>query len=253
MNGAAEDPKGVPLQSFAIHFPLWPHTPFILRFTWGAGREGGGGQGSREARGVGWEKPRNAHLLRTTPEPPPPLLPSAAAAAAAKSLPVALHEGGAERVSPSPRRPPAPPRLPAASPELSQCRSNLRSRPRRPGSGLLPPRPGGPFQTPWARGGCCCSVRKRWPRLRPARRGSGGGACAEERRRWCEPLRPRPPQPVGPLTPAAPAARAGGGRRRRRLLSRRRWWPDGAGAATAADAVQRNERWGLVGVGERGG
>ncbi|XP_059748293.1 collagen alpha-1(I) chain [Bos taurus] len=70
----------------------------------------------------------------------------------------------------------------------------------------------------------------------------GGGTCAEERRRWCEPLRPRPPQPVGPLTPAAPAARAGGGRRRRRLLSRRRWWPDGAGAATAADAVQRNER-----------
>lgn len=207
MNGAAEDPKGGPLQSFAIHFPLWPHTPFILRFTWGAGREGGGGQGSREGRGGRWEKPRNAHLLRTTPEPPPPLLPSAAAAAAAKSLPVALHEGGAERVSPSPRRPPAPPRLPAASPELSQCRSNLRSRPRRPGSGLLPPRPRGPFQTPWARGGCCCSVRKRWPRLGPARRGSGGGA----------------PGTVSPATGRGRTRRDAGSSRSTAGAQRRRW------------------------------
>ncbi|CAN0560367.1 unnamed protein product, partial [Rangifer tarandus platyrhynchus] len=168
-----------------------------------------GVRGGREGvgRGGGWEKPRNAHLLRTTPEPPPPLLPPAAAAAAAKSLPVALHEGGAERVSPSPRRPPAPPRLPAASPELSQCRSNLRSRPRRPGSGLLPPRTRGPLQTPWARGGCCCSVRKHWPRLGPARRGSGGGA----------------PGTVSPATGRGRARRDAGSSRSTAGARRRRW------------------------------
>ncbi|XP_078293440.1 uncharacterized protein LOC144614309 [Panthera onca] len=231
-----------------------------------------------------------------------------------KTLPVALHESSAERVSPSPRHPQRRRRRRAPSsvslkPPLPAPLSPLGP----------PPTPLGPFQTPWARGGC--SVSKRWPRLGPGRRGSergGGGApgtvspatrrgrarrdagssrstAGARRRHWQrEPRdrsitgshgarafsslragasarhtssgrkgpapepprraagcalaqrgascsRPLPPQPARPH-PAAPAARAGGGRRQRRLLSRRRWWPDGLVQATAADAVQRNER-----------
>ncbi|CAO2591639.1 hypothetical protein LEMLEM_LOCUS6401, partial [Lemmus lemmus] len=52
--------------------------------------------------------------------------------------------------------------------------------------------------------------------------------------------------PPAASAPRCSRGREGGGRERRRrwwcwLLSRWQWRPDGAGAATAADAVQRNE------------
>ncbi|KAM7111577.1 uncharacterized protein WM277_022098 isoform 2-T4 [Molossus nigricans] len=88
------------------------------------------------------------------------------------TLPVALHEGSVERVSPSPRHPRR--RRRGQAPSLVSLKPPLPA-------GLSPlgppPTPRGPFQTPWARGGC--SGRKRWPRLGPGRRGSergGGGA-----------------------------------------------------------------------------
>lgn len=89
-----------------------------------------------------------------------------------QTLPVAPHEGSAERVSPSPRRPRHRRRRRAPS---SVSLKPPRRAPRAPLG--PPPTPRGPLQTPWARGGC--SGRKRWPKLEPGRRGSergGGGA-----------------------------------------------------------------------------
>lgn len=87
-----------------------------------------------------------------------------------KTFPVALHEG--KQVLPSPCHPGS---AATAGKPRAQCRSNLPSALRSPLG--PPPTPRGPFQTPWARGGC--SGRKRWPRLGLGRGGSkqgGGGA-----------------------------------------------------------------------------
>ncbi|XP_055216551.2 spidroin-1-like [Gorilla gorilla gorilla] len=220
------------------------------------------------------------------------------------------------------------PRHPRGRSRRQRAPSSVSLKPPLPAPLGPPPAPRRPFQTPWARGGC--SVRKRWPRLGPGRRGCerGGGeapgtvsratrrgrarrdagssrsTAGARRRRWQreprdrsitgshgarafsslragastrhtssgrkgpapEPLRravgralgrrvqpslvlflssrlfltPLLPRPGGrgPQAAAAPFSAA--------LVARR------AGAATAADAVQRNEV-GLVGVGKRGG
>lgn len=166
MNRAAENPKGAPLQSFAIHFPPSLTPPFISRFGWGAGQEGGGDPGRGEARGGGGKtqqcppSPDNSEATAT-----PPL--AAAAAAAAKPSRALCTQAARSEC-----------RLPLAAAAAGQPRAQRRSDlPSRPGWSPLgpPPAPRGPFQTPWARGGC--SGRKRWPRL--GRRGSergGGGA-----------------------------------------------------------------------------
>lgn len=117
----------------------------------------------------------------------------------------------------------------AAKPSWSLCTKPVpraspsprrRRRRRTPSSGSLePPFPAprsplrplptsrGPFQTPWARGGC--SVRKRGPRLGPGRRGSepgGGGA----------------PSTVSPATRRG-RARRDAGSSRSTAGARRRW------------------------------
>ncbi|XP_053071173.1 translation initiation factor IF-2-like [Acinonyx jubatus] len=120
-----------------------------------------------------------------------------------KTLPVALHESSAERVSPSPRHPQRRRRRRAPSsvslkPPLPAPLSPLGP----------PPTPLGPFQTPWARGGC--SVSKRWPRLGPGRRGSergGGGA----------------PGTVSPATRRGRARRDAGSSRSTAGARRRHW------------------------------
>jgi hypothetical protein len=137
-----------------------------------------------------------------------------------------------------PRRRPlqkALPARPARKAARSECRLALatprrRGRRRAPSSVSLkpplpappaplrpPPAPRGPFQTPWARGGC--SGRKLWPRLGPGRcgceRGGGGGGGGGA------------PGTVSPATRRGRARRDAGssrstaGARRRR---RRRWW-----------------------------
>lgn len=121
-----------------------------------------------------------------------------------KTLPVALHEGSAERVSPSPRHPQR--RRRRRAPSSVSLKPPLPAPPAPLGP---PPTPRGPFQTPWARGGCC-SLRKRWPRLGPARRGSergGGGA----------------PGTVSPATRRGRARRDAGSSRSTAGARRRRW------------------------------
>ncbi|KAM8785986.1 uncharacterized protein V5649_010766 isoform 1-T1 [Rhynchonycteris naso] len=116
-----------------------------------------------------------------------------------KILPVALHEGSAERVSPSPRHPRRAPSSVSLKPALPAPQSPLG----------LPSTPRGPFQTPRARGGC--SSRKRWPRLGPRRRDSerGGGGV---------------PGTVSPATRRGRARRDAGSSRSTAGL-RRRWEP----------------------------
>ncbi|XP_053419292.1 uncharacterized protein LOC128566450 [Nycticebus coucang] len=111
----------------------------------------------------------------------------------------------------SPLLPPRRRRRPLQSPPGRSARKQRELKPPLPAPLGPPPTPLRPFQTPWARGDC--SVKKRWPRLGPGRRGcerGGGGA------------------PAGSTSPRCSRGRAEGGRRRRRrLLSWRRWWPDG--------------------------
>lgn len=202
MNRAAGDPKGGPLQSFAIHFPpLVSHPPLYPASRGVRGRrEGETRGGGRPGEGVG--KPRNAHLLRTTQKPPHPSSPRGGGGRC-KALPVALHEGSAERVSPSPRHPRRRRRRRAPSSVSLKPSLPARLSPLGP-----PPTPRGPFQTPWARGGC--SGRKRWPRLGPGRRGSergGGGA----------------PGTVSPATRRGRARRDAGSSRSTAGARRRRW------------------------------
>lgn len=148
-------------------------------------------RGSREGGGWGGGgKTEKCPPSPTTHKPPQPLLPPPPL----QALPVALHERSAERVSPSLRRAPSSVSLkPALPARLSP-----------PGP---PPTPRGPFQTPWARGGC--SGRKRWPRWRPGRRGSerGGGGVP------------------GTVSPATRRGRARGdaGSSRSTAGARRRW------------------------------
>lgn len=286
--------------------------PFIFRFTWGAGREGGredsrGGGGKRR----GWESREMPTFSRRLRSHLHPSSRRGGGRRRCKTLPVALHEGSAERVSPSPRHPPPP-----ASPELSVAQTSppgpagpARPSPHAPrtlsnplgsrrllreetlaaaeagaarlGAGR---RRGARYGEPSneARAG---AQRRRvlaehgrgaaaavaagaqgplhhwqpWSPsifLPPGRRlGSahvlgeegagaraspeGGGTCASADGESGS--RPLPPQPASPH-PAAPAARAGGGPQAAAatsfsaaLVARR------AGAATAADAVQRNE------------
>ncbi|XP_054576256.1 basic proline-rich protein-like [Eptesicus fuscus] len=110
-----------------------------------------------------------------------------------KTLPIALHGGSAERVSPSPRRPRRRRRRRRRAASSVSLKPALRA----PQSPLgPPPTPRGPFQTPWARGGC--SGRKRWPRLvEPRRRGSerGGGGAPATASRVPVPRSPPPPPP----------------------------------------------------------
>lgn len=111
MNQVAGEPKGDPFSPSPFTFPSSHTPPFIFRFTWGAGREGGEPRRGRGRRG----EARNAHLLWPTPEPAQP--PPPAAAARCKAPPLALHRGSAERAVARPSPPPAP--RPPASPELS--------------------------------------------------------------------------------------------------------------------------------------
>lgn len=162
MNRAAGDPKGGPLQSFAIHSPLSLTPPFIFRFTWVRGRrEGEPGRGGRG----GERKARNAHLLWPTPRPPQPPPPAAAAAAAKPSRSLCTKAERSEC-----RLALATPGTAAAGEPRAQCRSNLPCRPGRPRS-ALPPRPADPFKPPglaaaapggnagrcWGRGGAAVS------------------------------------------------------------------------------------------------
>ncbi|XP_045652700.1 basic salivary proline-rich protein 2-like [Ursus americanus] len=295
--------------------PLVSHPPLYSASRGVRGRKEGEDKArGRQGEGVG--KPRNAHLLRTTQKPPKPSS-RRRGGGRCKTLPVALHEGCAELVSPSPRHPQGRRRRQAPSsvslkPPLPAPLSPLGP----------PPTPLGPFQTPWARGGC--SVSKRWPRLGPGRRGSergGGGApgtvspatrrgrarrdagssrstAGARRRQWQREPRdssitgshgarafsslragasarhtssgrkgpaPEPPRraagcalarrgasrscplPPQPARPHPCCSRGPGGRGPQAAAApRRRWWPDGLVQATAADAVQRNERYVLA-------
>ncbi|TKC38084.1 hypothetical protein EI555_009566, partial [Monodon monoceros] len=109
-------------------FPLASHPPLYSASRGVRGRrEGKTRGGGRLGEGVG--KPRNAHLLRTTPKPPPPLLPPR------RRRPLQNPPGRSARrrrrrasvAFPSP--PPAPP--PPANPELSVAQTS-------------PPGPAGP-------------------------------------------------------------------------------------------------------------
>jgi hypothetical protein len=138
-----------------------------------------------------------------------------------------------------PRRRPlqkALPARPARKAARSECRLALatprrRGRRRAPSSVSLkpplpappaplrpPPAPRGPFQTPWARGGC--SGRKLWPRLGPGRcgceRGGGGGGGGGGAPGTVSPATRR-----GRARRDAESSRSTAGARRRR---RRRWW-----------------------------
>lgn len=160
-------------------------------------REGRQGRGKTRGGAGKTEKcPPSPDNSEATSTPPP-------AGGRCKTLPVALHEGSAERVSPSPRHPRHRRRRRAPSSVSLQPPLPAPLSPLGP-----PPTPRGPFQTPWARGGC--SGRKRWPRLRPGRRGSergGGGA----------------PGTVSPATRRGRARRNAGSSRSTAGVRRRRW------------------------------
>lgn len=117
MNRAAGDPKGGPLQSFAIHSPLSLTPPFIFRFTWVRGRREGepgrGGRGGREKR----EMPTFFGQLRGHLSP---LLPPRRRPLQSPPGHSARRQSGASVALPSP--PPAP--LPPASPELSVAQTS---------------------------------------------------------------------------------------------------------------------------------
>lgn len=59
----------------------------------------------------------------------------------------------------------------------------------------------------------------------------------------CEPLLSSS-SAAGSSSPCCSRGPGGRGPQAAAAPSRRRWWPDGLVQATAADAVQRNERWG---------
>lgn len=202
MNGAAGDPKGGPLQSFAIHFPPLASHPPLYSASRGVrgGREGGRTAGEGEARGGGGKAekcPPSPDDSEATSTP----LPAAAAAAAAAKPSRSLCTKAA----------PSECRLPLATRRRRQAPSSVSLKPPLPAPPAPlgpPPTPRGPFQTPWARG--VCSVRKRWPRLRPARRGlerGGGGA----------------PGTVSPATRRGRARRDAGSSRNTAGARRRRW------------------------------
>lgn len=119
-----------------------------------------------------------------------------------KTLPAALHEGNAERASPSPphprrrRRRRRAPSSVSLKPPLPAPLSPLGP----------PPTPRGPFQTPWARGGC--SGRKHWPGRRGSERGGGGGGA---------------PGTLSPATRRGRARRDAGSSRSTAGAQRRRW------------------------------
>lgn len=69
----------------------------------------------------------------------------------------------------------------------------------------------------------------------------GGGVCASAE--GCEPLLSSS-SAAGSSSPCCSRGPGGRGPQAAAAPSRRRWWPDGLVQATAADAVQRNERWG---------
>lgn len=142
MNRAAGDPKGGPLQSFAIHFPpLVSHPPLYPASRGVRGRrEGGLGEG--EDPGRGWESremPTFSGQLRSHLTPPP----RAAAAAAAKPSRSLCTKAARSEC----RLPLATLGAAAAGEPRAQCRSNLPSQPGCPRS-ALPPRPADPFKPP---------------------------------------------------------------------------------------------------------
>lgn len=198
MNQVAGEPKGDPFSPSPFTFPSSHTPPFIFRFTWGAGREGGEPRRGWGRRG----EARNAHLLWPTPEPAQP--PPPAAAAAAKPLRSPCTEAARSERSPGPHHPRRRGRRRALSSASLQPPLPARPAPLGP-----PPAARGPSQTPWARDGC--SGRKGWPRLEPGRRGcerGGGGA----------------PGTVKPATRRGRARRDAGSSRSAAGARRRRRW-----------------------------
>ncbi|XP_072793495.1 uncharacterized protein [Vicugna pacos] len=184
------------LSPLASHPPLYSASRGVR-----GGREGGGTAGEGEARGGGGKaekcppSPDNSEATSTP-------LPAAAAAAAKPSRSLCT------KAAPSECRLPLATRRRRQAPSSVSLKPPLPAPPAPPAPLGPPPTPRGPFQTPWARG--VCFVRKRWPRLRPARRGlerGGGGA----------------PGTVSPATRRGRARRDAGSSRSTAGARRRRW------------------------------
>lgn len=183
--------------------PLVSHPPLYSASRGVRGRREGETRQGRD-KGRGWENREMPTFSGQLRNHNPSSRRGGGGGGRCKALPVALHEGSAERVSPSPRHPQRRRRRQAPSsvslkPPLPAPLSPLSP----------PPTPLGPFQTPWARGGC--SVSKRWPRLGPGRRGSerGGGGGA--------------PGTVSPATRRGRARRDAGSSRSTAGARRRQW------------------------------
>ena len=95
---------GDPFSPSPFTFPSNITPPFIFRFTWGVGREGGGEKrrgSTRRRLGKTKKCPPSPNYLRGHLKPSSRRSPGGRC----KTLPVALQEGSAKRVSPSPRHP----------------------------------------------------------------------------------------------------------------------------------------------------
>lgn len=196
------------LSPLASHPPLYSASRGVR-----GGREGESKGGGRLGEGAG--KPRNAHLLRTTPKPPPPLLPPQR-----RRRPLQNPPGGSARrqrrasvAFPSP--PPAPP--PPASPELSVAQTS-------------PPSPAGPARpsphAPRTLSNPLGSRRLLLPEETLAAAGAGAARLGAGRRRGAR--------------YGEPSNEARAGAQRRRVLAEH---GRGAAAAVAAGAQGPLHHW----------
>lgn len=307
MNRAAGDPKGGPLQSFAIHLPLWPHTPLYIPFHVGCGAGGRGraqeGEEKREMPtfsgqlrsrlspllpprrrplqsppGRSARRQRRASVAFPSPPPGPPLQASPELSVAQTSPPgparpsprapqtlsnplgsrrllgeetLAAAEAGATRLRAGRRR---GARYGEPSNEAragAQRRRVLAEHGRGAAAAAVAAGAQGPLHhwQPWSpsiflpqgrRLGSAHVLGEEGAGARASPEGGGTCARAEGATLSC----PLPPQPALPH-PAAPATGREGAAAAApfsaALVARR------AGAATAADAVQRNERASTVG------
>lgn len=204
MNQVAGEPKGDPFSSSPFTFPSSHTPPFIFRFTWGAGQEGGEPRRGRGRRG----EARNAHLLWPTPEPAQPP-PPAAAAAAAKPLRSPCTEAARSERSPGPRYPPAP-RLPT-SPELSVAPTSPAGA---AGPARASPRGPRPLSNPLGsrrllREARLAAAGARAARLRAGRRGARYGEPSNETRAGAQRRRVLAERGRGAAAATAVAAAAG--------------------------------------------